>query len=58
MHGRPAVSTLVSKPLTALRLSIVVLLFANLSYDADQQYFPDGVTDNVTTDLGPTRVLW
>jgi TolB-like protein len=33
------------------RLSIVVLPFANLSNDPDQQYFADGVTENVTTDL-------
>jgi TolB-like protein/class 3 adenylate cyclase len=33
------------------RLSIVVLPFANLSNDPDQQYFADGVTDDLTTDL-------
>ena len=33
------------------RLSIVVLPFANLSNDPDQQYFVDGVTDDLTTDL-------
>jgi TolB-like protein len=33
------------------RLSIVVLPFANLSSDPDQQYFADGITDDVTTDL-------
>jgi len=32
-------------------LSIVVLPFANLSSDPDQQYFADGVTDDLTTDL-------
>jgi TolB-like protein/class 3 adenylate cyclase/Tfp pilus assembly protein PilF len=35
----------------APRLSIVVLPFANLSNDPDQQYFADGVTDDLTTDL-------
>jgi adenylate cyclase len=35
----------------APRLSIVVLPFANLSNDPDQQYFTDGITENVTTDL-------
>ena len=34
-----------------LRLSIVVLPFANLSNDPDQQYFADGITEDVTTDL-------
>jgi adenylate cyclase len=32
-------------------LSIVVLPFANLSGDASQDYFADGVTENLTTDL-------
>ena len=36
---------------TAPRLSIVVLPFENLSGDPDQQYFADGVTDDLTTDL-------
>jgi TolB-like protein/DNA-binding winged helix-turn-helix (wHTH) protein/Tfp pilus assembly protein PilF len=33
------------------RLSIVVLPFANLSDDREQQYFADGVTEDLTTDL-------
>jgi TolB-like protein len=32
-------------------LSIVVLPFANLGSDASQEYFVDGVTDSLTTDL-------
>ena len=32
-------------------LSIVVLPFANLSADPEQDYFVDGVTENLTTDL-------
>jgi TolB-like protein len=35
----------------APRLSIVVLPFANLSNDPDQQYFVDGLTEDLTTDL-------
>ena len=35
----------------APRLSIVVLPFANLSNDAEQQYFADGITEDLTTDL-------
>jgi adenylate cyclase len=35
----------------APRLSIVVLPFANLSGDPAQDYFTDGVTENLTTDL-------
>jgi TolB-like protein/class 3 adenylate cyclase len=37
--------------LSAPRLSIVVLPFANLSDDPEQDYFVDGVTENLTTDL-------
>jgi len=33
------------------RLSIVVLPFINLGTDPDQEYFADGITDDLTTDL-------
>jgi adenylate cyclase len=33
------------------RLSIVALPFRNLSNDPDQEYFADGITDDLTTDL-------
>jgi TolB-like protein/class 3 adenylate cyclase len=33
------------------RLSIVVLPFANIGGDVDQEYFVDGVTESLTTDL-------
>jgi adenylate cyclase len=46
-----APTTSVSKPFVAPRLSIVVLPFANLSNDPDQQYFADGITEDLTTDL-------
>ena len=36
---------------TAPRLSIVVLPFENLSGDPEQDYFADGITDDLTTDL-------
>jgi TolB-like protein len=39
-----------NKP-SALRLSIVVLPFANLSGDPEQEYFVDGVIESLTTDL-------
>jgi TolB-like protein/class 3 adenylate cyclase/Tfp pilus assembly protein PilF len=35
----------------APRLSLVVLPFANLSNDPEQEYFADGITDDLTTDL-------
>jgi TolB-like protein len=37
------------------RLSIVVLPFANIGGGADQDYFADGVTESLTTDLSRIR---
>ena len=41
----------ISETAAAPRLSIVVLPFANLSNDPEQQYFADGITEDLTTDL-------
>ena len=38
-------------PLSPPRLSIVVLPFANIGGDPEQDYFVDGVTESLTTDL-------
>ena len=40
-----------SLPSSAPRLSIVVLPFANIGGDPEQEYFVDGVTESLTTDL-------
>jgi adenylate cyclase len=40
---------------TAGHLSIIVLPFRNLSNDPSQDYFADGITDNLTTDLSRIR---
>ena len=42
-------------PVGAAHLSIVVLPFANLSGDPSQDYFADGITENLTTDLSRIR---
>jgi adenylate cyclase len=47
-------ATSISQPADAPRLSIVVLPFTNLSNDPDQQYFADGITEDLTTDLSWT----
>jgi TolB-like protein/class 3 adenylate cyclase len=43
------------KTVEAAHLSIVVLPFANLSGDPAQDYFADGVTENLTTELSRIR---
>jgi TolB-like protein/Flp pilus assembly protein TadD len=44
-----------SAPLSPPRLSIVVLPFANIGGDPEQDYFVDGVTETLTTDLSRIR---
>jgi len=38
-------------PVSAPHLSIVVLPFTNIGGDPEQEYFVDGVTESLTTDL-------
>ena len=42
-------------PTEAARLSLVVLPFANLSNDPNQDYFADGITENLTTEMSRIR---
>jgi adenylate cyclase len=41
----------ISQSAVVPRLSIVVLPFTNLSNDPEQEYFADGITEDLTTDL-------
>jgi TolB-like protein/class 3 adenylate cyclase/Tfp pilus assembly protein PilF len=52
-HVGPEASAVSSstQPFSAPRLSMVVLPFANLSNDPEQEYFVDGITEDLTTDL-------
>jgi adenylate cyclase len=45
----------ISQPAVAPRLSIVVLPFTNLGNDPEQQYFADGITEDLTTDLSARK---
>ena len=56
-QNRPAaVATNAPTPSAAAApLSVVVLPFTNLSGDPSQDYFADGITDNLTTDLSRIR---
>ena len=53
----PLITTRAQPPATATsrlsspRLSIVVMPFSNLSNDPEQEYFADGITEDLTTDL-------
>jgi adenylate cyclase len=47
----PAASGTASWPTSTPRLSIVVLPFANLGEDREQQYLADAIADDVTSDL-------
>src|SRR6266478_3111897 len=52
--ARATIPAKASKPVTSFsppRLSVVVLPFENLSSDPEQEYFADGITDDLTTDL-------
>ena len=51
----PVASNAPAPTAEAARLSIVVLPFANLSGDPSQDYFADGITENLTTDLSRIR---
>ena len=50
-HVKPAEQTKPPLASTPPRLSIVVLPFANLGGDPEQEYFVDGVVESLTTDL-------
>ena len=45
------VGSTAATPAEPARLSIVVLPFTNLSNDPNQDYFADGITENLTTEL-------
>ena len=55
LAGNRVAPVAATAPTEAARLSIVVLPFANLSGDPAQDYFADGITENLTTDLARTR---
>jgi len=44
-------STVVQRAASPPRLSIVVLPFANIAGGSEQEYFTDGITESLTTDL-------
>jgi TolB-like protein len=53
--GQQKNASLGTRHVTAPRLSIVVLPFVNIGGDPEQEYFVDGVTESLTTDLSRMR---
>ena len=43
---------------TPRRVSICVLPFANMSGDPEQEYFSDGISEDIITDLSKVSALW
>jgi adenylate cyclase len=56
LSGKPAQSSAQPQPLSQ-RASIAVLPFKNLSGDSEQEYFSDGITNDIITDLSRFRNL-
>ena len=46
-----------SAPVAAPRVAICVLPFANMSGDREQEYFSDGITEDIITDLSKVSAL-
>ena len=53
----PATSATASVPTGAPRVAICVLPFANMSGDPEQEYFSDGITEDIITDLSKVSAL-
>jgi adenylate cyclase len=57
-HDRPNTGSVPGKPATrAGRFSICVLPFANISGDAEQEYFSAGISEDIITDLSKVSAL-
>jgi adenylate cyclase len=55
--GEDAPATASRKPGTARQYSICVLPFANMSGDFEQEYFSDGISEDIITDLSKVSAL-
>src|SRR6185503_20812276 len=40
------------------RIAVCVLPFANMSGDVEQEYFSDGISEDIITDLSKVSALW
>ena len=55
VEGAP---TLSSQTRVSHRMSICVLPFTNMSGDPEQEYFSDGISEDIITDLSKVSALW
>lgn len=53
----PTVRITVSRPTPSAKPSILILPFVNMSGEAEQEYFSDGVSEDIITDLGKVAAL-
>jgi adenylate cyclase len=53
----PTSGKISGRPSPASKVSIAVLPFANMSGDPEQEYFSDGITEDIITDLSKTSAL-
>ncbi len=56
-NGAAPASARPGAPVKAAKPSIVVLPFANMSGDPEQEYFSDGITEDITTHLSKVSAL-
>jgi adenylate cyclase len=57
MHSRPVTAPLAKKAPKSQQPSICVLPFANMSGDPEQEYFSDGISEDIITDLSKISAL-
>jgi adenylate cyclase len=55
--GAPRKAVVAAAPEKTPEVSICVLPFANMSGDPEQEYFSDGITEDIITDLGKVSAL-
>src|SRR5204862_3155935 len=57
LAGAPAATATESPREASREVSVCVLPFQNMSGDAEQEYFSDGISEDITTDLSKVSAL-